>query len=448
LWSLLVGVGWEGVAETKVEWASTYAPRTMVAGFMKDKAIGAKRLASMPDRITNTINTADGQQVCRPTVINVYEGKMDSVEQWWEQWKAFMFSTPVTIKGKGGKESTVKPCQMLDPIKQAKYPAITAEEEKISIPLQTLCQAIFDAVLVHMMNLVSPGTWHGLKMDLCNALVKNKDAITLQILANSYAKTDIVFLQEVAGVFVERAAGTTVGEKWHVLAPAKLDSKRDQNSMLLLSKAKFPDVASVREVTADVCTGFDKSVPVADGDVFAVTVTDKAGDKYLLVSFHGDTDGLATIPVTAAVRATHKLLGDEYTLVFGLDANAYKAPAAGKQLGYVEFISFYEEAGLGSCWGAAPDVDKMLTTFNARTYLQPQLNKAVKMSEKHLKGDVNPKDYILFAANQLKTRAVFKDNTGKKKYTEGMVFPTLAFPSDHGILGATLEPQTSAKTEL
>jgi hypothetical protein len=56
-------------------------------------------------------------------------------------------------------------------------------------------KAIFDAILVHMMNLVSPGTWHGLKMDLCDALVKNKDAITLQILANSYAKTDIVFLQ-------------------------------------------------------------------------------------------------------------------------------------------------------------------------------------------------------------------------------------------------------------
>ena len=44
------------------------------------------------------------------------------------------------VQGKGGKESTVKPGQMLDPIKQAKYPAITAEEEKISIPLQTLCQ--------------------------------------------------------------------------------------------------------------------------------------------------------------------------------------------------------------------------------------------------------------------------------------------------------------------
>jgi hypothetical protein len=54
---------------------------------------------------------------------------------------------------------------------------------------------------------------------------------------------------------------------------------------------------------------------VADGDVFAITVTDKAGGKWFLASFHGDTDGLATIPVTAAVRAQHKLLGDEYTCV-------------------------------------------------------------------------------------------------------------------------------------
>jgi hypothetical protein len=50
-----------------------------------------------------------------------------------------------------------------------------------------------------MMNMVSPGTWHGLKMDLCNALVKNKDSITLQILANTYSKTDIVFLQVLEG---------------------------------------------------------------------------------------------------------------------------------------------------------------------------------------------------------------------------------------------------------
>ena len=33
-----------------------------------------------------------------------------------------------------------------------------------------------------------------------------------------------------------------------------------------------------------------------------------------------------------------------------------------------------------------------------------------------------------------------KDNTGTKKYTERMVFPTLKFPSDHGIIETALRP--------
>ena len=32
------------------------------------------------------------------------------------------------------------PASLLQKIKRAKYPAVTAEEEAISIPLQTLCQ--------------------------------------------------------------------------------------------------------------------------------------------------------------------------------------------------------------------------------------------------------------------------------------------------------------------
>ena len=31
------------------------------------------------------------------------------------------------------------------------------------------------------------------------------------------------------------------------------------------------------------------------------------------------------------------------------------------------------------------------------------------------------------------------DNTGERSYVEGMVFPTLAFPSDHGVLATTLK---------
>ena len=47
---------------------------TYIQGFIKDGMIGKKRLASMPDRVSNTIITSDKKVVTRPTVINCYEG--------------------------------------------------------------------------------------------------------------------------------------------------------------------------------------------------------------------------------------------------------------------------------------------------------------------------------------------------------------------------------------
>ena len=48
---------------------------------------------------------------------------------------------------------------------------------------------------------------------------------------------------------------------------------------------------------------FDSSVPVAPGDLLLLSVDDVQGRSYLLASFHGDTNGLATLPVLAAVHA-------------------------------------------------------------------------------------------------------------------------------------------------
>ena len=45
-----------------------------------------------------------------------------------------------------------------------------------------------------------------------------------------------------------------------------------------------------------------RDVPVADGDIFVVEIEDGDGQTYLLASFHGDTNGLATIPVVNAVH--------------------------------------------------------------------------------------------------------------------------------------------------
>jgi hypothetical protein len=58
--------GWGGLPETEAQWNDNYKNRTIINGFMKDTEIGAKRLASMPDRITNTINTVDGLTVRFP----------------------------------------------------------------------------------------------------------------------------------------------------------------------------------------------------------------------------------------------------------------------------------------------------------------------------------------------------------------------------------------------
>ena len=86
-----------------------------------------------------------------------------------------MFEDELELKAKDGSvESKKGACELLGPIRRAKYPDVTEEEERISLLPQTLCQAIFDAVLVHVLNTVAPGKWHTFKLQLCEALAKKK----------------------------------------------------------------------------------------------------------------------------------------------------------------------------------------------------------------------------------------------------------------------------------
>ncbi len=72
---------------------------------------------------------------------------------------------------------------------------------------------------------------------------------------------------------------------------------------------------------------------------------------------------------------------------------------------------------------------------------------AVSLEEKDKKGDKNPKDFILFFAADFEVERTNKDNTGQLKYVEDMVFPTLRFPSDHGIT-STILLEAQAKKNL
>ncbi|KAJ9469363.1 hypothetical protein DIPPA_01779 [Diplonema papillatum] len=420
---------WEGIDVVDALWNDDFAKRRIVTEFLKDKKIGKKRLASMPDRYTNTITSPGGAgPYFRPTVINCYEGDLSSMKKWWTQWKHFMFSEDIDLGSKG----TTKVFQMLQKIKRSKYPDVTEEEEKVSLPLQTLAAALFDSILVHLMNTALPTRWESLRTEMCDKLNRNKNSAIAQILDTQYYRQDVIFLQEVGTSLLKQKL---LGSTFDVHVPAKL-AKRDQNSIILLKKHEW---RNVRELTEDVLAFLEGDAPVETGDLFVINATrreDEVDVPYLLASFHGDTNGLATKPI---VRAVNKYLNGHkrLSLVFGMDANTYEFPAKDQQ-GLADFAESFTSEGLTSCYGSKPNA-KSYTTFHARTHLQTQLNKAVSFAERDAKGDKNPKDHILFKSDEFSTVAVIKDNTGRREYINGMVFPTLDFPSDHGITLARLQ---------
>ncbi len=449
--------GWQGVDETALRFQHDLSRRRIYSGFLTDPVLGKKRLISMTDRVTNTIQTADGGVATRPTVINCYpDSDLGSVSTWWPRWIGFMFDEKISVAARskaaaapasGAESSTDMPApmsklvaNMLQPIKRSKYPDITAEEEKISVPLQTACAAIFDAILVDMMNKIAPKKWQPLRQDLCNNLNRNKLSRTAEILESSYSRTDVVFLQEVALSFKEKMNTRALGKRlFDVYGPEIFDADRDQNSFILLQKGKFTDVADVTASVMKLLHAASASIPapVSVGDLIVLSATQKiTGRKYLFASFHGDTNGLATIPVLDAVHSVAKRSYADHKLLFGMDANTYSNPDADQQ-GVESFASHYSSVGLNSCWGKKPNPINF-TTFHARTHLQSQLNKAVSLEEKGKKGDKNPKDFIVFQDKDFVLLHTSKDNTGVRRYIENMVFPTLDFPSDHGITSTIL----------
>jgi len=436
--------GWAGVESVERIWTEDFSKRSIISGFLKDKGIGSKRLASMPDRFTNTINAADGRIICRPSVINNYGVEMRDLQSWFEQWFHFMFQSEVCVKSKQGVESR-RVCTLLQPIKRSKYPTVTQEEEAISIPLQVLALAVFDAILVHVMNVCAPSSlnWHVLKMKLCNALVVNKQTNVLRLLAEqpAYGHADIVFMQEVAGDFLEAfKAHAVLSKRFALLVPSAVDFVRNQNSLILVARSRLVDGGQ----ELDVSSFLPADVPIAEGDLCAYAVPLRLGDvqrSVVLASFHGDTAGLASTPVVSAVRRVASAAG--LPVIFGLDANTHqrREPSGGTK--HVD--EFLSELGSGEeplchSW-PGEETSRWQTTFNARTFLQPQLNKAVRYEERATSklSDCNPKDFILFSSACFEVEAYcVKDNTGRLEYIEGMDFPTLSFPSDHAIVNSTL----------
>ena len=68
-------------------------------------------------------------------------------------------------------------------------------KEAISIPLQTMALAIFDGILVHMLNQISPTHWQRIRREICTSLNKQKMERSLSIIETTYGDYDVAFLQ-------------------------------------------------------------------------------------------------------------------------------------------------------------------------------------------------------------------------------------------------------------
>jgi hypothetical protein len=440
----------EGLLVLDSFWADDFRTRKAISGFLKDKYIGVKRLTSMPDRITNTINLSDGGVRYRPTVINAYDGgELGTLQEWWALWKTFMFHTSVQLCAECHYSAPAQlVVQLIPPILRSKYPAISNDEQAISIPLQILCLAIMDAILLHILNTIEPQEWQRLRRSLAGALIHNKQANICQVVEN-YSDVEVFFIQEASAAFCKDIlAHSVLSQRFAVLLPANFDSTRNQNSLILAARARFPGPGV--DVTAQILA-FAAGTWIAPGDLAAASLEDRDGCRWLLVSFHGDSNGLSAQPLLAALDAAVREHFPDHVVVTGLDANTHSAAAlvsgASPLQGVAHFFEFLKRHRMSSLWDSLP-LQAISTTCNARTLLQTQLNKAVALGDRAGSQHRHLKDWILSYEEQVQRFTnIGRDNTGRRRFVEDTVFPTLDFPSDHAVIFARLHVSAAFAAE-
>jgi hypothetical protein len=221
-----------------------------------------------------------------------------------------------------------------------------------------------------------------------------------------------------------------------VLLPEAFDASRDQNSVILVDRQCFA-ASGASDVTQAVLDQVGGNF-LEPGDLFAASVRDGAGQQWLLVSFHGDSSGLSTSPVVRGLDRACRGALRGHVLLAGLDANTLSHGGDEQRQGVAAFRRLLAAQRMVSVWDASDD-PFVKTTCGARTSLQTQLNKAVSFHRRFSSASVSLKDWILCYAAQVDAIAdPRRDNTGARRYAEGVALPTTAFPSDHAVVYATV----------
>ena len=92
-----------------------------------------------------------------------------------------------------------------------------------------------------------------------------------------------------------------------------------------------------------------------------------------------------------------------------------------------DFRAAIQKHGMCTCL-----TEDVWTTFKARTFLQPQFQKAVLSSRLQEEADMGPKDHLIVPEGCVFLRTT-RDTTGDETFVN-QPLPTKQFPSDHAIV--------------
>jgi hypothetical protein len=290
-------LGWAGINETDALWRTELSHRPAYQGFVMGRSVAEKKLVAMADRYTNTLHTTDLREHSRPSAVSCYSGNLSSVPQWWAAWRGFMFHNRLEVPrdgdespragiaklvsrnsqtspgeaAHGAAEAATRPppppaaaaerhvsvaqppAARLYVMRSARYPKISAFEEAISVALQALSLALFDAALVHLLNSVR-ADWQQVQRQVCRAVLATRQDAGLRILNGSYASADAIFLQETAPAFPARLASSasTLARTHLALVPPPVPGRAEVQTAALLLRRRAFVVETVRDHTSTV----------------------------------------------------------------------------------------------------------------------------------------------------------------------------------------------------
>lgn len=432
-------------SKLRKRWEKNYRKKLIISEFLKNQQVTNKTHLGAMLTFSRTLKVISGISnefvyVQRPTLTSCYTMSLPTFEDFWEHWRTYMFR--LLINRETGPRVVAKCIENKGKTKRS-----------LEVAEMILVFAIYDSILVYLANSFFSEDifiWQDLRHELCDAFLWKRSYQALTILKEEYDGSDVIFLQNAYGELLNPRLN-----KVYAVLHSQPQHEQSSASAILLRRSTFP--FADREFLDITSQLWNKTLGVTVPSNLYVLQSNSF--KQVLMSYSADGDSQATIKIVEAVVAFVEKLNanlpekkgeEKYKLLIGMSANTRTIVSKPSELGFLSFVEFCRQQNLKSCWDRQirshkPDRPSAYpnkhawTSSRKHTFLQIDQTKAVRHTELESKGAGNPSDFILFSESSFSSKRTMRDNTGKKVYSEKVLYPSLDFPFSHVIISAEVD---------